>query len=252
MLGFHDTSPSSPPGRKSLNIGKANSTHPNVTPAHSGHPLCNLAHVQHVYSHPQALGQCAAFLSANLRHAQQHESASTSRGAEIAAQDVSLRSTAIASKVIAGSLGLDVLAEGIEDRADNATRFLVLRHGERTVDEKLVPGFLRVSGEEESRGDWRTIVTFQAEQGALAEALGVFKEVGLSLTGLNSRPSHERLWHYVFFVEFEGRLEEDGMGPVRQAIDKLGPITTAGRLWGSWKDRSRLDKSLSGSLDAAV
>lgn len=242
LLGFQDPPPTSSSDKNSLDPDEANPTHLATVPPGSAHPPCSLAHVRHVYSHPQALGQCTTFLATHLSNAQPHETTSTSRGAKDAAQDASLGSAAIASKAVAGDLGLEVLVEGIEDRGDNATRFLVLRHVEGKGDEGLTPRVLRTRNGEDQRRGWRTMVTFRAERGALTEALGVFKEAGLDVTVVNSRPSHERPWHYVFFVEFVGRLEEDQTGPVREAIGKLESITDGGRLWGSWRDGSSLSE----------
>jgi prephenate dehydratase len=86
------------------------------------------AHIQHLYSHPQAWGQCTIFLSTHLSHATRHDTSSTSRAADIAAEDTSGASAAVANVLAATTSGLDVLAKNIvDDPVGNTTRFLVLR-----------------------------------------------------------------------------------------------------------------------------
>src|SRR5208283_4183791 len=87
-------------------------------------PGLELPFVQRVYSHPQALGQCRKWLSANLSHAAQVETPSTAEAARVAREDAN--GGAIASELAGRLHDLVVAAEGIQDLADNATRFLVI------------------------------------------------------------------------------------------------------------------------------
>lgn len=86
----------------------------------------SFSHIEHIYSHPQVFGQCEIFLSKYLKNAQRHEVSSTSKAAEIVANE-SEHSVAIGSQAAAKVHHLDILASGIEDREDNSTRFLILR-----------------------------------------------------------------------------------------------------------------------------
>ncbi|KAK7751490.1 prephenate dehydratase [Diatrype stigma] len=98
------------------------------------------ASIRRIYSHPQAFGQCTRFLGARLRGVETVDVSSTSRAAEIVREESSSSSptssfpppgifeaAAVSSAAAAEMLGLDVLARNIEDRADNTTRFFVLR-----------------------------------------------------------------------------------------------------------------------------
>ena len=201
------------------------------------HPLTDLKHIKCIYSHPQAFGQCEVFLSAYLRGVERHEVSSTSKAAEIVLQNATKHTVAISSKLAANVHSLDVLAEGIEDRTDNTTRFFILCRGLDLVNsaERVL---LKGHGSESS---WKTLIGFTINHesaGALADALMVFKTYGLNLTSINSRPSRVRPWHYIFFVEFEGRREADGGGKTNKAIEKLQAITEGCRWYGSWRDRS--------------
>ncbi|OTB06813.1 hypothetical protein M426DRAFT_318527 [Hypoxylon sp. CI-4A] len=89
----------------------------------------DLKHVKRIYSHPQAFGQCAKFLASHLRGVETVDVSSTSRAAQLAKADGTGESAAISSAAAARLLGIDILARNIEDRADNTTRFFVVRRG---------------------------------------------------------------------------------------------------------------------------
>jgi prephenate dehydratase len=191
-------------------------------------PTSDLSKIRKLYSHPQAWGQCKAFLSTYLKGVERQDVSSTSRAAEIAAQDKSGESAALSSFVAAELFGLDVLAESINDHMGNATRFLVIRRKDS------VPASPSGSGD----GTWKTLVTFtvdHANPGALAHCLAAFEKYGLNLTSINTRPSGVRNWHYIFFVEFQGRMEEGGN--VERALKELGEVASGWKWLGSWENR---------------
>jgi len=199
----------------------------------------DFAHVKKLYSHPQAWGQCKTFLTStpHLKALERQDVSSTSRAAELVAQDASGESAAVSSRMAAEVNGLDVLAEGIEDSEGNSTRFFVLRRRRRRRDD-----------DEEGEGgegghDWKTLVLFTVEHGepgALADCLAVFKRHGLNLTSINTRPSGEAAWHYVFFVELVGRKLADGRGgAVNDALAELAKVAKSCRWLGSWENALR-------------
>jgi prephenate dehydratase len=88
---------------------------------------------------------------------------------------------------------------------------------------------------------YKTLVSFTVAQhgapGALADCLAVFKKHEISLTSINSRPSGEASWHYVFFVEFKGRKRAEGQGGVvNAALGDLGAVAKDWRWLGSFED----------------
>ena len=162
-----------------------------------------------MYSHPQALGQCTLFLNGRLRGIETVDVSSTSRAAEMvyqestgAAPETPCESAAVSSAVAARALGLDVLARDIEDRADNTTRFFVLRRldggggGGRaaTADVETLLCRTRASARKTADGDERktkSLVSFTVPHrspGALADVLDAFRRSGLNLTSISSRP----------------------------------------------------------------
>ncbi|KAI9762350.1 MAG: Polypeptide release factor (eRF1) in translation termination [Chaenotheca gracillima] len=186
-------------------------------------PLTSLEQVSRIYSHPQAFGQCEMFLSTYLKGVERHEVSSTSKAAEIVAQDTTKTSAAISSKVAAQVHGLETLAQGIEDREDNTTRFLILRKGMAELE--------HVRPDEKSK----SLVSFTIDHlapGALAEALLVFKTHKLNLTSINSRPGRVTPWNYIFFVEFSG----NGLQSVDVALNDLSKVATGFRWLGTWRD----------------
>jgi prephenate dehydratase len=195
-------------------------------------PVCDLSKIKRLYSHPQAWGQCKAFLATYLKGIERQDVSSTSRAAEIAAADKTGESAALSSHVAASLFGLDVLASSINDRIGNTTRFLVIRRKDSAV---LPPSSPRGSN------DWKTLVTFtidHANPGALAHCLAVFEKFDLNLTSINTRPSGVENWHYIFFVEFKGR-KEDGReeGRVNTALGELDAVCREWRWLGSWENR---------------
>ena len=95
--------------------------------AEAARPLYPIAHVTKLYSHPQAWGQCTAFLARFLGKAERCDAGSTSGAAERVAADGVPTSAAVSSELAARLTGLTVLARHIQDRKDNRTRFFVLR-----------------------------------------------------------------------------------------------------------------------------
>lgn len=188
--------------------------------------------IKQIHSHPQAFGQCRGFISQNLKSAEIHEVSSTSRAAEIVEQDGKGTSAAISSRLAASIYGLDVLAESIQDRDDNTTRFLIIRNTRNPPREPPNPDRLNTQ-------NTKSLVSFTVPHdspGALADVLGCFKECGLNLTSINSRPSLRAPFQYVFFVEVGGhRYGQDGR--VESALSKIRDVAESSRWLGSWETR---------------
>lgn len=196
--------------------------------------MFDISKVTRVLSHIQAFGQCHIFLSTYLKGVECQEVSSTSKAAELVAADASGKSAAISSSLAAGIHGLDILANGIQDRDDNVTRFFILRKG---IFRQPPVDLHEPAAKEGQDVKWKTMVGFRVDHqasGALANALLSFKSFDLNLTSINSRPSRLRPWHYIFLVEFDGRRELDGTGPVNRALEELSKSTGGWRWLGSW------------------
>jgi chorismate mutase/prephenate dehydratase len=176
----------------------------------------DLRHVQRVCAHPQALGQCRGWLDENLPGVERVGVSSNAEGARRARDEKG--TAAIAGAVAAEIYSLEILAQGIEDHADNTTRFLVL--GRKT---------LRASG-----ADKTTILVSAAEttgSGALFRLLEPLAKNQISMTRIESRPSRRRKWDYVFFIDLEGHAEDP---PVKKALAELQKRASLFRILGSY------------------
>ncbi|KAI9052280.1 hypothetical protein LZ554_003635 [Drepanopeziza brunnea f. sp. 'monogermtubi'] len=193
---------------------------PRVTPLHS------LKHVSTIVSHPQAFGQCDAFLNFYLKGVPRVDATSTSEAAKLVKEDESGASAAIASILTADLQDLDVLAKGIEDREDNTTRFLIIRKG--------------VDAEAGSADRTKSLISFKVDHGtpgALASVLNCFQKHGINLTSINSRPTKVIPFQYIFFVEFEGSRLRDPNQMVKKTLDALESYVQSWRWLGSWDDK---------------
>ena len=177
-----------------------------------------VASIERVYSHSQALGQAEAFL--RTRPWQLMTTYNTAGAGKSIADRGERGAAAVLSPRAAALFGLAVLAEDIQDVADNRTRFLVVaRPG---GDRQPAPA-----------AAMRTTLALAVrnEPGTLLAVLEVFARHGLNMSKLESRPSRSRAWEYVFWVD----LDADGAAPdTREALDELGQVTTMLRVLGSY------------------
>ena len=249
LLGHIPTNPA-PEDRDTLSPHSSGCATPTITKPNPreprSKPLTNLQHIQRVYSHPQAFGQCEAFLSTYLKGVERREVSSTSHAASIVAKGSeeddlpSGAAAAISSAVAADVHGLNIMATGIQDVEDNTTRFLIIQKGHVDLEyQGLLPAKLFAeTGTETKR---KALIAFSINheaQGALANALLVFKNYGLNVTSINSRPSRIRPWHYIFLIEAGGKRELEDPDLVRMALEELDTTTEGNKWLGCWVDRS--------------
>ncbi len=157
-----------------------------------------LEHVRCVLSHPVALSQCRQWLGAHP------EIAATpfydTAGSLKWIVEKGLRDrAAIAPRLAAEVYGGEVLAEGLEDHAENFTRFHLIarerdgwKHGERKAWNKMTVAF-----------------AVEHRPGTLVAALQAMAGAGADLTRIESRPVHGRPWEYIFYVDL--RFAEPGL-----------------------------------------
>ncbi|CAI7628424.1 hypothetical protein N7533_008610 [Penicillium manginii] len=197
-----------------------------------------------LYTHPQAWGQCDKFLAKYFKGVERQDVSSTSKGAEIVSKETEAdeRGGAIASRFAAEYHGVDALEENIEDRADNTTRFLILRNilADRTAGLEFEQPVLNGDAKTHSAVMHKTLISFSIDHsspGALANALLIFKAHGLNLTSINTRPSLKRAWQYIFFVECSRTPCVENDDAVLNALNDLRGVTESCRDLGTWKDQ---------------
>lgn len=170
-----------------------------------------------VYTMFQATGQCREWLSRNLGHVELVEISTTAQGAARAAQEP--QSGAIANSAAAELYGLNVLAEHIEDNPRNRTRFWAIGRLQPTPS-----------------GRDKTSILFSVahEPGALVKALGVFGDYHVSLTFIESRPTKQTPWEYVFFIDVHGHAAEGSDSPLGRALTEFRTHCTFLKVLGSY------------------
>jgi prephenate dehydratase len=170
--------------------------------------------IRRVRSHPQALAQCERYL--RNRGWQALPAYDTAGAARELAGALEPGTAAIASALAGQTYGLEVLDAGIEDSADNTTRFFLLGREE--------PPPARYN---------KTSLVFATlhTPGALYNVLGELASRGINLTKIESRPRRNRPWHYVFYVDLEGHWQD---AAVHRALIGLLARTAFVKLLGSY------------------
>lgn len=171
--------------------------------------------IQTVYSIPIALAQCRGWVARNLPGRTIVDVSSTARAAMMAAEDPT--GAAIGPRLAADEYGLSVVDHDIQDLATNYTRFYVIGPS--------------VIGEPTGRDKTAVVFSIRDRVGALRDAADVFARRGVNLSSIQSRPSRERAWNYVFFIELSGH-ERDAL--LTEALEELRAQCVFVKVLGSW------------------
>ncbi len=170
--------------------------------------------IKKIYSHPQPIAQCRSWLERNLPNIPHYEVSSTARAAEMSAKEKG--AAAIASEAAAGLYRLNILARKIEDNKNNYTRFLIIGKTKRAK-----------SGSDKTS----ILVSIKDKVGALYYILEPFTKEKINLTKIESRPLRKRAWEYVFYIDFEGHIEDKN---VVRTIEKLKKDVLFLKILGSY------------------
>jgi prephenate dehydratase len=169
-----------------------------------------------VESHPVALAQCTRFLREHPAIAARAAYDTAGAARDVAAR-ADMRAGAIAGRGAAARYALDILAEDIEDRADNQTRFLLIARASH-LPERDVPARTAL------------LITTPNVPGALLRVLEPLAAHEINMSKLESRPTGEP-WHYRFFLE----LDHPGGDPsVDAAISSVRCATESLRVLGTY------------------
>jgi chorismate mutase/prephenate dehydratase len=179
--------------------------------------VAGLENIDRICAHEQSLAQCRGWLREYLPHVELIGMSSNAAGARRARDEDG--TAAIGPEVAADVYELKIMVNNIEDRADNATRFLVIGRD-----------LLAASGED------KTTVLVSAENtlgsaGVLHDLLQPFAVHGINMTRIESRPSRRKNWDYVFFIDMEGHADES---PVAEALAKLEKNSSLFRVLGAY------------------
>lgn len=176
--------------------------------------VTNTGNITRIYSHAQSLAQCRQWLDSHYPNV---ERVAVSSNAEAAKKIKSeWNSAAIAGEMAAEKYQLVKLAEKIEDRPDNSTRFLIIG------TQEVLP-----SGDDKSS----VVVAMKNKPGALHDLLEPFHRHRVDLTRVESRPSRVSNWTYVFFIDFVGHCDDD---PVKLALQEVSESAADLKFLGSY------------------
>jgi chorismate mutase/prephenate dehydratase len=170
--------------------------------------------IKKIVSHQQSLAQCREWLDANLPNVERVPVSSNAEAARMAANDNA--TAAIAGQSAAEIYGLKILADNIEDEPDNTTRFLVI-------------GRLQTSPS--GRDKTSLLLSGRNKPGALYQLLGSLANHSINMTRIESRPSRQNAWEYVFFLDIEGHAEDE---KVKQTLSELQAEAALFKLLGSY------------------
>jgi prephenate dehydratase len=176
-----------------------------------------LGGITDIASHPHATAQCREYLARAVPAARVHAANSTAEAARDVAERGDAAWAAIGTELAGKLYGLVVLAPEIEDRPENATRFVLI-------------GKTRAAA---TGSDKTSVVCFieKDRPGSLLAILHEFSDRQINLTKLESRPTKERLGEYCFFIDMEGHADEP---PVRYAIESLRTKILEVKVLGSY------------------
>ena len=180
-----------------------------------GLPDADLADVETVFSHPQALMQCSAFLNSQ-RDWKQISCENTAVAAKKVLDEGDCTKAAVASEIAGKLYGLKVLRSEINTNKNNTTRFIILsrRPVYREDAAKLSISF-----------------ELPHKSGTLYNLLSNFIFNGVNMMMIESRPIPGKKWEYRFFVDLEGNLDDAG---VRNALKGIGEEASNLRILGNY------------------
>ena len=173
----------------------------------------NKEKVNKIYSHPQGFLQCKKWIKENYSNVELIECASNSEAAKIAATE---NQSALATKNCSTEYDLEIASEKVNGNGTHVTRFIIVSKNEL-----------------DSKGKEKTscFIALKNKPGALFDSLLPLKENEINMTKIESRPSKESSWEYVFFVELTANLSEDKLV---SALNEIKNYTANIKLLGSY------------------
>ncbi len=180
-------------------------------------PGTKLEEIREIYSHPQAIAQCAAFLQ-TLPKVKVIPCENTAVAAKMAAESGESGIAALSSRACSRLYGLEILKADVQDTANNYTRFLCISR-----ELEIYPGADRTS----------LMMVLPHEPGSLYRLLSRFNALGINLTKLESRPMPERSFEFMFYFDFETSVYSPRF---IQLMGELGELTDEYEYLGSYSE----------------
>ncbi|MBR2768643.1 MAG: prephenate dehydratase [Solobacterium sp.] len=179
-------------------------------------PEAKLEDIREIYSHPEAISQCAQFF-ADHPGIKAVAFQDTARSAEYVRDCNDIHKAAIGSQRAAEYYGLKSLMKAVQDSNTNMTRFLCV-----TEKNEISPDADKVS----------LYFAVKHEPGSLYQVLGVLAGRKINLLKLESRPIPGQMFEYCFYLDFSGTLLDDN---IRGALAEIRRRCTECRVIGCYK-----------------
>jgi chorismate mutase/prephenate dehydratase len=164
--------------------------------------------IKKIYAHYQAARQCSKFLK-SLPQAAIEYFEDTAKSVGKIKEEKNIYFAAIASKEAAEIFNVNVLREDIANQQGNFTRFLICSRNPINVDERIP-------------AKTSLILATAHKAGSLVQALSIFKDYGINLTKLESRPIIGNPWEEMFYLDFQGNIQNE---KVKNLLDEVGKHT---------------------------
>ncbi len=181
-------------------------------------PGTKMEDIQEIFSHEQALSQCAAYLEKLGPKVKITRCENTAMAAQAVAKSERTDVAAISSHNCADLYGLKCLDTDIQDRGNNYTRFICISR-----DLEIYPGADKTS----------IMMTLPHQPGSLSKVLSRFYSLGLNLIKLESRPIPERDFEFMFYFDLETSIYSEEFSLM---IDELSGISDEFRYLGSYSE----------------
>jgi chorismate mutase / prephenate dehydratase len=178
----------------------------------------SLEGVEVVMAHPQALAQCAGWLSQHLPNAERRAVSSNAEGARLAATNPAW--AGIAGERAAAQFHLHIVSHAIQDEAYNRTRFAII----------CLPQTL-ATPPASGRDCTSLVVSVPNRPGAVHDLLMPLKKHGVSMTRFGSRPAKSGQWEYYFYIDLQGHVSEPA---VSAALGELRELCAFFKVIGSY------------------
>lgn len=174
----------------------------------------DIKNVKKVYSHQQSLAQCRRWLDVNIPGAEHYAVRSNAEAVRMAS--IEKNAAAIAGVMASEIYEVPILCHEIEDEPNNTTRFIVIGRNQTPPS-----------------GNDRTslLVTTGNKPGALQHLLKPLADRKIGMSKIESRPSRQAVWEYVFFIDIEGHKDDEN---VAAALDQIEHESAMIRILGSY------------------
>ena len=180
-------------------------------------PGATLEGIRDIYSHEQAINQCAEFLS-GLPDVRVHVCENTAVAAQRVSESGRTDVAALSSRPCSELYGLEALRSNVQDRDNNYTRFACI-----SKELEVYPGADRSS----------LMIVLNHEPGALYKLLAKFYALDINLLKLESRPIPERDFEFMFYFDIECQVASPEF---RSLISTIGSHCQEFRYLGSYTE----------------